>query len=88
MGAEKVKPSERSLAELTFEEALRRLEQIVKELEEGELPLEQSIASFQEGMQLAKICRDKLDQAEQRIELLMKEGDVVKREPFSPEEEM
>lgn len=75
-----------SNAELSFEQALESLEKIVRELEAGEIPLEQAIANFQEGMKLAKVCRDKLDQAEQKIELLVAEATGLSKKPFSPEE--
>ena len=67
-----------------FEEALKRLEEIVGELEEGETPLEETLALFEEGVKLSKFCRNKLDEAEKRVDLLLKdEGGVLHREPFS-----
>ena len=72
--------------EQTFESALQRLESIVRQMENGELPLEQAIANFQEGMTLAKICRDRLDQAEQKIEILVAEAGHLQKKPFQPEE--
>lgn len=72
--------------ELTFEEALARLEQVVRELETGELPLEKAIDHFQEGMKLAKLCREKLDQAEQKIEMLVQENGEFLKKPFNPED--
>lgn len=74
------------LAELSFEEALLGLEKIVRELEAGEIPLEQAIDNFQEGMRLAKVCRDKLDQAEQKIEMLVADASGLSKKPFIPEE--
>jgi exodeoxyribonuclease VII small subunit len=74
------------LQELTFEEALLGLEKIVRELESGEIPLEQAIANFQEGMRLAKVCRDKLDEAEQKIEMLISDTAGLNKKPFLPEE--
>jgi exodeoxyribonuclease VII small subunit len=69
----------------SFEEAMNRLEQVVRELESGELSLERSIARFQEGMMLAKWCREQLDRAEQRIEvLLQQEGGGWESRPFEP----
>lgn len=53
-----------------FEEALTRLEGIVKELEKGELSLESSLAQYEHGVRLARFCSGKLDEAEKRIELL------------------
>ncbi|GIM44547.1 exodeoxyribonuclease 7 small subunit [Collibacillus ludicampi] len=73
--------------DVTFESALERLEQIVRDLESGELPLEKAIENFQEGMKMAKICRDKLDQAEQKIEMLVKENGEFLKKPFNPEDE-
>lgn len=73
--------------ELTFEEALKRLEEVVQKLEDGDAPLEQAIELFQEGMALSKRCSHQLDAVERRIEMLMEEnGDWVKK-PFSPEED-
>ncbi|MDI3327673.1 MAG: exodeoxyribonuclease VII small subunit [Alicyclobacillaceae bacterium] len=57
----------------SFEEAMTRLERIVQELENGQLALEDSIARFQEGILLAKWCREQLDRAEQRIEVLLQQ---------------
>lgn len=84
--AEKDEPKNEQLQELTFEEALLGLEKIVRELESGEIPLEQAIANFQEGMNLAKVCRDKLDQAEQKIEMLIADAAGLHKKPFLPEE--
>jgi exodeoxyribonuclease VII small subunit len=81
-----VEIADQAAAELSFEEALQNLEKIVKELETGEVPLEQAIARFQEGMRLAKICREKLDQAEQKIEMLVSDAAGISKQPFTPEE--
>jgi len=59
--------------EMKFEDALRKLEEIVDELEKGELPLEETIKKFEEGIRLCKLCKDKLEKAEMKIEKLMKE---------------
>lgn len=72
--------------ELTFEEALTRLETIVRAMEAGDLPLEKAISEFQEGMQLARVCREKLDQAEQKIEMLVNEAGSLTKKPFQAEE--
>lgn len=65
--------------ELSFEEALTRLEGIVSQLENGGLSLEQSMAYFEEGMRLQKACAGKLGEAEKKIEVLVKkaEGDYA-----------
>ncbi len=67
----------------SFEEAMKRLEEIVQELEKGELPLEDSIKRFEEGMNLIRFCSKKLDEAEQKVTMLIREGDDQYREvPF------
>ncbi len=68
----------------TFEEAMKRLEEIVEQLEKGELPLEETLSLFEEGVKLSRFCREKLDEAEKRVEILLKgEGGILSREPFS-----
>ena len=63
----------------TFEAALVKLEQIVQRLEKGELPLEESLVLYEEGVRLSRLCHAKLEEAEGKIELLMKDarGDLV-----------
>ncbi len=53
-----------------FEDALRKLEGIVKELEDGELSLEKSLARYEQGVRLARFCNSKLEEAEKRVEML------------------
>jgi len=72
--------------DVTFEQALQRLEGIVRAMEAGDLPLEQAIQEFQEGMQLARICREKLDAAEQKIEMLVTEAGQLTKKPLPTEE--
>jgi len=69
---------------LTFEAAMERLERIVEELEKGDVPLEQAIELFQEGMRLSRWCGEKLEQAEQKIEMLLEENGSIARKPFIP----
>ena len=70
-----------------FEDCLERLEQIVRELEKGEVPLEKSLTLFEEGMQLSANCRKQLDEAEGKIEILLKQNGKLQTEPFeSPAE--
>ncbi|MDI6794996.1 MAG: exodeoxyribonuclease VII small subunit [bacterium] len=66
-----------------FEKTLSKLEEIVRRLEEGNLPLEESLALYEEGKKLAKICQERLEEARGRIEVLEKgeEGQLVGR-PF------
>ncbi len=67
------KELEKKLAGLTYEEAVKRLEEIVSRLENAEIPLEESLASFQEGVALSRYCREKLAQIEYRVEYLMRD---------------
>jgi exodeoxyribonuclease VII small subunit len=67
-----------------FEECLQRLEQIVDELEKGDLPLEKALALFEEGMKLSNSCRGELEAAEGRVELLVKQGNKMQPEVFEP----
>ena len=59
----------------TFEEALRRLEEIVESLEQGSVPLDQALDLYEEGVRLSKECADRLKTAEQRIKKLTKAAD-------------
>ena len=67
-----------------FEECLQRLEKIVQELEKGEVPLEKSLALFEEGMLLSSTCRKELEQAEGKVEILLKKNGKFQAEPFEP----
>ena len=58
----------------TFEAALKRLEEIVQRLEKGELPLEDSLSLYEEGIRLSRLCHTRLDEAEGRIEILLKDA--------------
>jgi exodeoxyribonuclease VII small subunit len=57
----------------TFEASLEALEEIVRKLERGDLPLEQSLELFERGIQLSRECQERLNQAERRIEILMRD---------------
>ncbi len=71
------------MSDIKFEDALQRLEEIVDRLETGELPLEDSLKVFEEGVALARRCSKYLEEAEKRIELLTKdETGLLKTEPF------
>ena len=67
-----------------FEECLQRLEGIVQELEKGEVPLEKSLTLFEEGMNLSSACRKELEQAEGKVEILLKRNGKLQGEPFEP----
>lgn len=73
--------------EVSFEEAMKQLESIATELEKGDLNLDQSVAKFEEGMELSKKCSKILEESEKRITILLKDGDSIKEENFVQEEE-
>ena len=71
------------LDELSFEQAMQRLEAIVAKLENGDVPLETAIDLFQEGMRLSQLCGGKLEQVESKIELLVEsENGGFQKKPF------
>jgi exodeoxyribonuclease VII small subunit len=70
----------------TFEDAMKRLEKIVAELEAGTLPLEASLAKFEEGIALGKQCRELLDRADQRIRKLVERPDGALEEEIPGDE--
>ena len=78
-------PGEEKAATASFETGLQQLEQIVKEMESSELPLERALELFEKGMRLSETCRKQLEEAETRIELLVRKGDKVQPEPFRPD---
>ena len=68
-----------------FEDALNKLEKIVSKLEDGEIPLEESLKLFEEGIRLSRLCNQKLEEAEKRVEILMKgKNGMIKPHPFDP----
>ena len=69
----------------SFEAGLQELELIVKEMESSELPLERALELFEKGMQLSESCRKQLQEAETRVEILVRKGDKVHPEPFRPD---
>jgi len=72
--------------EIKFEEALTRLEAVVNRLESGELPLEESLHLFEEGVHLTKVCTNRLEEAERRITILLKnERGEIAETPFEGE---
>ena len=75
------------MAEEKFEKALSRLEGIVSKLEEGDLDLEESLKLFEEGIRLSHFCSEKLDEAERKVEVLLRNREgILKSHPFEPEE--
>lgn len=70
----------------TFEESLKKLESIVEQMEKGELSLEESIKLFEEGVVLSAACKKELDEAEGKVEMLIKQRDgSFRTEPFPNE---
>ena len=69
-----------------FEDRLSELEEVVKQLEGGDLPLEKALDHFEKGIALSEACRKRLEEAETRIEVLLKKNNKVEPEPFEPEE--
>lgn len=67
---------------LTFEAGLQQLEAIVKEMESGDLPLERALDLFERGMKLSESCRKQLQDAESRVEILMRRAGEVQPQPF------
>ena len=73
---------------IKFEDCLQRLEKIVQELERGDAPLEKSLALFEEGMQLSGTCRKELEQAEGKVEILLKQNGKIHAEVFEVQDEV
>jgi exodeoxyribonuclease VII small subunit len=80
-----VADSSASIPVLPFETCLDELEKVVKQLEAGDLPLERSIELFEKGMQLSDTCRKQLEEAETRVEMLIRKEGKIQPEPFRPE---
>jgi len=70
----------------TFEESLAQLEEIVKEMESGRLPLDKALKIFEEGMKCSRLCQNRLDETEKKVRLLMAdEGGNIKEKTFEQE---
>ncbi len=70
----------------TFEKNLERLDAIVRQLEDADLPLEKALQLYEEGMKLSQVCHKQLEEAEGRVEILRKKaGGQMVAEPFEPE---
>ena len=68
-----------------FETSLDELEKVVKQLESGDLPLDRSLDLFSRGMKLSETCRKQLEEAETRVEQLIRKEGTYQPEPFGPE---
>lgn len=66
-----------------FEAALASLESLVEAMEEGNLSLEESLKAFEQGIRLTRECQKALDQAEQKVQLLVKAGELPEAEPYT-----
>ena len=60
------------MAEIKFEEALKKLEKIVEDLEQGDISLDEALKKYQEGIELSRVCAQRLDQAKKKIDVLVK----------------
>ena len=70
-----------------FEKNLERLDAIVRQLEDADLPLEKALNLYEDGMKISEVCQRQLQEAEGRVQILMKKaGGKVVAEPFEPEE--
>lgn len=69
----------------SFEAGLEELEKVVKELEGGDLPLERALELFEKGVELSNTCRKQLEEAETRVEILLKKDAKIQPEPFRPD---
>ena len=74
------------MKEIKFEEEIKKLEDIAKELESGNLGLDESVNKFEEGMKLSKECNKMLNEAEKKINILIDDGENISEENFIPEE--
>ena len=71
----------------SFEKNLERLDAVVQQLEDADLPLEKALQLYEEGMKLSEVCQKQLEEAEGRVEILMKKaGGKIAAEPFEPGE--
>jgi exodeoxyribonuclease VII small subunit len=69
-----------------FETAMRDLEELVERLEQGDLPLEESLAAFERGVLLTRACQTALKEAEQKVEILLRKAGEPAVEEFTPDE--
>jgi len=71
------------MAKEKFEEAMAKLEALVRKMEAGDMTLEESLKAFEEGIRLSRFCAARLDDAERRVEILIQENQKVTTQPFS-----
>ena len=68
--------------ELKFEDMMARLEKIVDDLESGDMPLDESLKKYEEGIKMLRLCRKRLDDTKRKVDLLVKKGGRLSLEPF------
>ncbi len=68
--------------ELKFEDMMNKLEAIADDLETGQMPLDESLKKYEEGVKLLRLCRKRLDETKRKVEILVKKGDKIELEPF------
>jgi exodeoxyribonuclease VII small subunit len=78
-------PQQQEKPAASFEASLEELEKVVKELEGGDLPLERALELFERGVQLSESCRKQLEEAETRVEMLIKRNGKIQAETFRPD---
>ena len=71
----------------SFEEGLQQLEEVVNQLEDGDLPLEKSLELFEKGMKLSEGCRKQLQEAETKVEILLRKDGEIEPQPFELDDE-
>lgn len=74
------------MAKEKFEDALEKLEKIVREMEAGNLPLDSALKSFEEGIRLIRFCSAKLDETQRRVEHLLEKENALQIKPFQDED--
>jgi len=78
--------NKKAMARDKFEDNLNRLEAIVKKMESGELSLEDSLKTFEEGIKLYRLCTQKLEEAERRVDILLQQGEILTTTSFVEED--
>ena len=81
------KKAAKDQAPLDFEKGLDELEQLVGRMEQGDLTLEQSLKEFERGVELTRHCQQALQEAEQKVEILLQKSTSAELSPFSPDDE-
>lgn len=69
-----------------FEEALARLDELVRRMESGEMTLEESLKAFEEGIKLSRLCAKKLDEADRRVEILLRQDGELTAKPYGEDD--